>query len=72
VLERIFEPLTVAVGINDKVAVFHNNLGMALERNGQYRAAEEEYRAAVAIEGTYGKAVTNLQRVQQLKEVPQQ
>ena len=72
-LERFaeaIEPLRIAVQLNDKTAVFHNNLGMALERTGQYRAAEEEYRAAVAIEGTYGKAVTNLQRVQQLKEVP--
>jgi Flp pilus assembly protein TadD len=72
-LERFqdaIEPLKTAVQLNDKVAVFHNNLGMAFERTGQYRAAEAEYRAAVAIEGTYGKAVTNLQRVEQLKEVP--
>jgi Flp pilus assembly protein TadD len=70
-LERFQEaiaPLKTAVQLNDKVAVFHNNLGMALERTGQYRAAESEYRAAVAIEGTYGKAVTNLQRVEGLKE----
>lgn len=76
-LERFEEaivPLTNAVAQNDKVATFHNNLGMALERTGRYRAAEEQYRAAVTIEGTYGRAVTNLQRVQQLKEVtvPQQ
>jgi Flp pilus assembly protein TadD len=64
------EPLKTAVQKNDKVATFHNNLGMALERTGQFRAAEAEYRAAVAIEGTYGKAVTNLQRVEALKEVP--
>lgn len=63
-------PLTNAVSQDSSVAVFHNNLGMALERTGQYRAAEAEYRAAVAIEGSYGKAVTNLQRVQQLKEQP--
>ncbi len=72
-LERFqdaIEPLKTAVQLNDKVATFHNNLGMALERTGQYRAAESEYRAAVAIEGTYGKAVTNLQRVELLKEVP--
>jgi len=72
-LERFDEaivPLTSAVQLNDKVATFHNNLGMALERTGRYRAAEDEYRAAVVIEGTYGKAVTNLQRVQALKEVP--
>lgn len=70
-LERFPEaivPLQQAVQLDSQVAVFHNNLGMALERTGQYRAAEAEYRAAVAIEGTYGKAVTNLQRVQQLKD----
>jgi Flp pilus assembly protein TadD len=74
-LERFqdaIEPLKTAALLNDKIATFHNNLGMALERTGQYRAAESEYRAAVAIEGTYGKAVTNLQRVEQLKEVPPQ
>jgi hypothetical protein len=43
---------------------------MALERTGRFRAAESEYRAALAIEGTYGKSITNLQRVEQLKEVP--
>ena len=64
------EPLTSAVKLNDKVATFHNNLGMALERTGRYRAAESEYRAALAIEGTYGKAMANLQRVEQLKETP--
>ncbi|OLB48150.1 MAG: hypothetical protein AUI08_12035 [Gemmatimonadetes bacterium 13_2_20CM_2_65_7] len=72
-LERFqdaIEPLKAAVQRNDKVATFHNNLGMALELTGQYRAAESEYRAALAIEGTYGKAVTNLQRVEGLKEVP--
>ena len=71
-LERFqdaIEPLKTAVQLSDKVAIFHNNLGMALERTGQFRAAEAEYRAAVAIEGTYGKAVTNLQRVETLKEV---
>jgi Flp pilus assembly protein TadD len=70
-LERFqdaIEPLKTAVQLNDKVATFHNNLGMALERVGQFRAAEAEYRAAVTIEGTYGKAVSNLQRVERLKE----
>jgi len=66
--EDAIEPLQTAVERNDKVATFHNNLGMALERTGQFRAAESEYRAALAIEGTYGKAVTNLQRVESLKE----
>ena len=66
--EEAIEPLKTAVERNDKVATFHNNLGMALERTGQFRAAESEYRAALAIEGTYGKAVTNLQRVESLKE----
>ena len=66
--EDAIEPLKTAVERNDKVATFHNNLGMALERTGQFRAAESEYRAALAIEGTYGKAVSNLQRDESLKE----
>lgn len=72
-LERFqdaIEPLKTAVQLNDQVATFHNNLGMALEHLGQFRAAEAEYRAAVVIEGTYGKAVSNLQRVERLKEAP--
>ena len=63
-------PLARAVELNDKVATFSNNLGMALENTGRIADAIIQYRAALAIEGTYGKAVSNLQRVQQVKQDP--
>ena len=68
--EDAIGPLARANEIDDKVATFHNNLGMALELTGRYEQAIEQYRAALSIEGTYGKAVSNLQRVQQVKQDP--
>ena len=68
--EEAIGPLARAVELNDKVATFSNNLGMALENTGRIADAITQYRAALAIEGTYGKAVSNLQRVQQVKQDP--
>ena len=68
--EDAIGPLVRAVELNDKVATFSNNLGMALENTGRIADAIIQYRAALAIEGTYGKAVSNLQRVQQVKQDP--
>ena len=68
--EDAIGPLARANEIDGKVATFHNNLGMALELTGRYEQAIEQYRAALSIEGTYGKAVSNLQRVQQVKQDP--
>ena len=68
--EDAIGPLARAVELNDKVATFSNNLGMALENTGRIADAVTQYRAALAIEGTYGKAVSNLQRVQQVKQDP--
>ncbi len=68
--EDAIGPLARANEIDDKVATFHNNLGMALELTGRFGQAVEQYRAALSIEGTYGKAVSNLQRVQQVKQDP--
>jgi len=68
--EDAIGPLARAVELNDKVATFSNNLGMALENTGRIADAITQYRAALAIEGTYGKAVSNLQRVQQVKQDP--
>jgi len=68
--EDAIGPLARAVELNDKVATFSNNLGMALENTGRIADAIIQYRAALAIEGTYGKAVSNLQRVQQVKQDP--
>jgi Flp pilus assembly protein TadD len=68
--EDAIGPLARANELQDKVATFHNNLGMALELTGRYEQAVEQYRAALAIEGTYGKAVANLQRVELVKQDP--
>ena len=68
--EDAIGPLARAVELNDKVATFSNNLGMVLENTGRIADAITQYRAALAIEGTYGKAVSNLQRVQQVKQDP--
>jgi Flp pilus assembly protein TadD len=68
--EDAIGPLARANEIEDKVATFHNNLGMALELTGRFEQSAEQYRAAVAIEGTYGKAVSNLQRVELVKQDP--
>jgi tetratricopeptide (TPR) repeat protein len=61
-------PLARAIEIRSDVPLFHNNLGMALEHTGRYRAAEEAYAAAVAIDDSYGKAVDNLARVEEVVE----
>jgi tetratricopeptide (TPR) repeat protein len=68
--EDAIGPLARANEIEDKVATFRNNLGMALELTGRYQQSVEQYRAALAIEGTYGKAVSNLQRVEVVKQDP--
>jgi len=68
--EDAIGPLARANELEDKVAAFRNNLGMALELTGRYTDAVGQYRAALAIEGTYGKAVSNLQRVELVKQDP--
>jgi Flp pilus assembly protein TadD len=68
--EDAIGPLARANEIDDQVATFHNNLGMALELTGRFEDAAGQYRAALAIEGTYGKSVANLQRVEQVKQDP--
>ncbi|GMQ81869.1 MAG: hypothetical protein BMS9Abin05_1306 [Rhodothermia bacterium] len=57
-------PLARAVELNPDIAVFFNNLGMALEHTGQYRAAEAAYASALDVDATYGKALANLSRVE--------
>lgn len=69
-VEDAIGPLARAIEIEDKVVTFHNNLGMALELTGRFEQASEQYRAALAIEGTYGKSVSNLQRVEIVKQDP--
>ncbi len=61
--EEALRPLARATPLSDGVAVFENNLGIALERTGHYGAAAEAYRAALAADSGYTKAVASLARV---------
>jgi tetratricopeptide (TPR) repeat protein len=69
--EDAIAPLARAVSIQSDNARFQNNLGMALERTGHYEAAEEAYALALEADGSYGKAVVNLTRVEVLDEDPE-
>lgn len=63
-------PLARAVKLSD-VAVFQNNLGMALERVGQFRSAENAYASAVAIDPSYENASANFDRISQVLQDPE-
>jgi tetratricopeptide (TPR) repeat protein len=60
--------LARAVELRDDVAVFFNNLGMALELTGRFRAAEENYAKAVAVDPSHEKANDNLTRIEPVVE----
>lgn len=62
--ELAISPLARAVELNPDVAVFFNNLGMALEHTGQFRDAETAYASALEVDASYTKAIANLSRVQ--------
>ncbi|MCK5405967.1 MAG: hypothetical protein KAJ37_00875, partial [Candidatus Krumholzibacteria bacterium] len=47
-----------------------NNLGMALESTGHFRAASEAYEAALSLDGSYEKASANFARVDLVLEDP--
>ncbi|HSG82739.1 MAG TPA: tetratricopeptide repeat protein [Gemmatimonadota bacterium] len=69
--ERFIEallPLARAVGLEPEVPIFHNNLGVALERTGHYRAAEDAFRSVLALDETYMKAEISLLRVEEMVE----
>jgi tetratricopeptide (TPR) repeat protein len=68
--EEALPPLARATELKDNVAVFFNNLGMALECTGQFQAAENAYGSALAIDETYEKAAANLNRVEPVFEEP--
>lgn len=67
-LERSIGVLARVTQLKPDSPRFHNNLGMALELNGYFSAAAAAYQAAVAIDGSYGKAIDNLARVSELKD----
>jgi tetratricopeptide (TPR) repeat protein len=68
--EKALPPLARAIELANDVAVFHNNLGMALECTGYIRAAEQAYREAVAVDKSYEKALANLERTEVVLEDP--
>jgi Flp pilus assembly protein TadD len=61
--ESAIGPLGRAVELNGTAPVFHNNLGMALERTGHFLTAKEAYEAAVKADPTYRKAIANRDRL---------
>ena len=68
--EEALGPLARAVQIDSTVAVFQNNLGIALEHTGRFMLATQAYKSAVAIDGGYTKAKLSLARVEGRVEDP--
>jgi len=56
-----------AVELKKDVAMFHNNLGMALEHTKQFTAAASAYKGALDVDPGYEKAKRNLVRVEAVK-----
>ena len=52
------------------MAVFENNLGIALERTGHYGAAAEAFRATLAADSSYTRAEASLARVEGRDDEP--
>lgn len=61
--EEALAPLARAIELNGGVAVFHNNLGVALERTGSFAASAEQYAAALRLDGSQDHAEVSRQRV---------
>ena len=68
--EEALGPLARAVQLDSTVAVFHNNLGIALEHTGRYTLAAQAYKGAVVADAGYTKAKLSLARVDGRKEDP--
>jgi len=68
--EEALGPLARAVQIDSTVAVFQNNLGIALEHTGRFVLATQAYKTALAIDEGYTKAKLSLARVEGRKEDP--
>jgi Flp pilus assembly protein TadD len=68
--ERYEEALPVlqkAVSLRKSAAVFHNNLGMALEHTGNIKGAAAEYRTARIVDPGDERSKENLSRVEGVK-----
>jgi Flp pilus assembly protein TadD len=59
--------LVKAVELRQGVPSFHNNLGMALEHTGRFKAAAAAYKAALTVDAGYDKAKRNLARVESVQ-----
>ena len=68
--EEALGPLARAVQLDSTVAVFQNNLGIALEHTGRFVLATLAYTSALAVDGGYTKAKLSLARVEGRKEDP--
>ena len=64
--------LTQAVELRKDVPEFHNNLGMALEHTGRFKAAATAYSGALTADPRYEKAKQNLARVEAVKGGPEE
>jgi tetratricopeptide (TPR) repeat protein len=65
-------PLLVkATALRNDVPEFHNNLGMALEHTGRFKAAATAYSDALSADSSYHKAKQNLARVEAMKTGPE-
>ena len=64
--------LAKTVALRSNVAAFHNNLGMALEHTGRFRAAATAYKGALTADPGYDKAKQNLARVELVKGGPEE
>jgi len=69
-VDEALPALARAVELREDVAVFFNNLGMALEQTIRFRAAEENYAKALAIDEAHEKAYANLTRIEPVVEDP--
>lgn len=62
--------LALAVETRSDIALFYNNLGMALEHLGHFVAAADAYQAALDLNAEYTKAIDNLARVESVEQDP--
>ena len=68
--EEALKPLARAVQLDSTVAVFQNNLGIALEHTGRFALATQAYKAALSADAGYTKAKLSLARVEGRPEDP--
>jgi predicted Zn-dependent protease len=68
--EDALGPLARAVQLDSTIAVFQNNLGIALEHTGRFTLATQAYKNALAADAGYTKAKLSLPRVEGRKEDP--